>query len=86
MSWYTIFDLIESNGWRKQIMEFVAKIENMPVPEVFEAGYTPSLEWGAGLRLSRDYLDFEVYEIHNLQWRQVTEEEFLDWMRIQYSL
>ncbi len=86
MNWNDVYNRIISKGWRKQVRDFVAKQPNMPAPDSMHGEYAHILEWGAGLRLSRDYLDFEVYEIHNLHWRQVTEQEFLDWMRIQYSL
>lgn len=87
MSWYDVYNRILSNGWRKQVMDFVKKQPNMPEPDGIEGEYAPSLSWSGGLRLSRDYLDFEVYEIFRAAtWRRVTEDEFFVHMRSQYGL
>jgi hypothetical protein len=87
VNWIDVYNQIISDGWRKQVMAFVKKQPNMPAPDYMHGTYDHTLEWKSGLRLSRDYLDSEVYRIYMLnQWERVDEQEFLQWIRTEYNL
>jgi hypothetical protein len=77
---------IKSNSGKEILLDLWAKIPYLPVPDI-SSHYSPSYSWGGMFRLTKDYLDFPVYERWVLnEWEQLTEEEFINQIKINWSI